>query len=89
MEPGLGTQGTEEELSLGRVVQKSFLEEVAFELGLDELGIGHEAERKAELGLKKMAHSDGDDRAWEMSVGWELGTRRVARGSEVRLNGPL
>lgn len=36
--------------------------------GLDELRIGHEAERQAELRWKKMAHS------WEMAGGWGLGT---------------
>lgn len=50
---------------------------MAVELGLKELGIRHEAERKAELGLKKMAHSDGD------------GTWHVARGSESVAGRPI
>lgn len=45
--PRAGDSGEGERiLSIGRVAQKGFLEEMEFELGLDKLGIGHEVEKE-------------------------------------------
>lgn len=38
-------------LSIGRRVQKGFLEEMTFELSLHEMGRGHRMKRKSGLGL--------------------------------------
>lgn len=64
-------------LSIGRIAQKGFLEEMEFELGLDELGIGHEVGKGS--GWRKW-HTRMDIRPWKMAAVQELGTWQCVGG---------
>lgn len=44
-------------LSIGRIVQKGFQAEMEFELGLDDLGIGHEVEKVGRAWVEKSGTS--------------------------------
>lgn len=56
--------------SAGQFIQKGFLEEVVFKLGLDKLETEHEEGKKVAFQMKRTGEEDHVAHAWGTQVVW-------------------